>query len=362
MNGANNFDFKGFLEFAIREFDPEPLIRILLPWISYFSTAVIATGILVRRDYKPKNIVKVEVPSDIIQEYDHIDLSNIKARYREQVTHFIKVLMKERPSWDLVNLYNNINTLKINPKNWVYLYSKVFTAGCYDSTTNQLFINNNKPSTIFHELLHMASARLDKKKKISGFHFGYNRLKSIGVGLNEGYTDLLTERYFTKQKTANAIYYWQTHYARLLETIIGQEKMTSLYFRADLNGLIREMSHYDTEENCWQFLKSLDFLSNYNNDEIAKLFITKNMIINKMRSVNEFLLTSYIRKQLDDLEQGLICFAEFEDNIKLYVANLGTSSKFMGKEYEFWTLADIEDILKNTINDEYLMVDIHQAR
>ena len=55
------------------------------------------------------------------------------------------------------------------------------------------------------------------------------------MGLNEGYTELLAERIFSNE-SAGGIYEFYKEVTRLLEQIIGQEKMTSLYFTNDLRG------------------------------------------------------------------------------------------------------------------------------
>ena len=67
--------------------------------------------------------------------------------------------------------------------------------------------------------------------------------QNIGIGLNEGYTELLAKRYFDKSN--NNGYIFETQIAKLLELIIGQEKMESYYFNANLYGLIEELRKYN---------------------------------------------------------------------------------------------------------------------
>ena len=69
--------------------------------------------------------------------------------------------------------------------------------GIYNARNNKIsFVNGVNSNTIFHELFHMASSYLDKENKIlyGGFYQSSKGL-NIGRGLDEGYTELLANRY-----------------------------------------------------------------------------------------------------------------------------------------------------------------------
>ena len=101
----------------------------------------------------------------------------------------------------------------------------------------------------------------------------------IGLGLNEGYTELIANRYFSNQRTSrllknnydykydlNEEYPLQVLIASKLEEIVGKTKMESLYLTANLHGLIKELEQYTSREQIDKFLSNMDFLhSNMDN-------------------------------------------------------------------------------------------------
>lgn len=97
--------------------------------------------------------------------------------------------------------------------------------------------------TLYHELLHMASSYIHKEKQVSGF---LNEIrtpfyaKDIGTLLNEGYTELLTKRYF--KCTDNNYYTKEVELASKIEEFIGKEEMERAYFAGDLNYIIERFN------------------------------------------------------------------------------------------------------------------------
>lgn len=116
--------------------------------------------------------------------------------------------------------------------------------------------------TLFHELLHMASC--NKKIGIgSGFHVIYRNKNyrrdrfDIGRGLNEGYTELLNSRYFSK-KQKSTMYRFERILATGIEQIVGQHEMEKLYFSADQSGLIVSLSQWVMGEDAYSILSDID--------------------------------------------------------------------------------------------------------
>ena len=81
---------------------------------------------------------------------------------------------------------------------------------------------------------------------------------SAGCGLNEGYTELLNKRYFSKCKKDRGAYPEQQFIALGIEEIVGRERMESLYFDADLEGLVKELSQYASVEEIHELLRVID--------------------------------------------------------------------------------------------------------
>lgn len=146
-------------------------------------------------------------------------LNNIRGLYFE--------IQKDK---DVTGLYDHIN-------NYLVLTLPDLT---FDYTTDPLC-----QETIFHELLHMSSAYLGKNKNAIGFqqyvHMTANT-EHYGHSLNEGYTELLTKRYFNRRGNDRVEYYDEEQKIALkIEKIVGREKMIELYFKADLYGVVEEL-------------------------------------------------------------------------------------------------------------------------
>ena len=167
--------------------------------------------------------------------------------------------------------------------------------GWYSVANNKINYNENDYSMhiIFHEILHMANSIKDKVNNISFCGFSQKtKDKAIGDGLNEGYTELLTQRFFDDKSETYLI---ETAVARMCQEIIGQDKMTQLYFKADLKELIDEFSKYVNRKEVLDFLANLDFLSKYKEKKDNTLAVKENLN-NIARLVYEFLIKTYKSK------------------------------------------------------------------
>lgn len=112
---------------------------------------------------------------------------------------------------------------------------------------------------LYHELLHMSSTIVDKEEK---WHIQVlvkleRTIYSIGVALDDGYTELLLYRFFNIDKQYVS-YNYEKSIAQIIENIISKDKMTSLYFGADLYSLCSELKKYNSQENIEKFLTDLD--------------------------------------------------------------------------------------------------------
>ncbi len=126
----------------------------------------------------------------------------------------------------------------------------------YCIETNRIRILKNKISRIYHELFHaMTSFRLNETTNGCGF---YQKINSLYIGslLDEGYTDLLTYRYFEDEINYNS----EANLALKLELILGQEQMTRMYSTNDLLTLILFLAKYSSIENAITFLENFDRL------------------------------------------------------------------------------------------------------
>ncbi len=171
----------------------------------------------------------------------------------------------------LDNFYANINSLEVEK---VYSSKEMpdpTMAASYEIFDNKLrYIVGMYLYTIDHELLHLAT-RVETEKYI---HCGFCQLDKstqtrFGIGLDEGYTVVLDERYFKDRATGKKDYIVSTYpitrfLASNLEELIGQEIMEKLYFDADLGSLIDEMAKYCHVQRCVQFIADLDIIHSVN--------------------------------------------------------------------------------------------------
>ncbi|MBR2832946.1 MAG: hypothetical protein IKE75_00650 [Bacilli bacterium] len=143
-------------------------------------------------------------------------------------------IFTENENFDLNNFRNNLNknlviAVDMNGKN------KDSGTTVYNDTKNLFGIYADSTlierGVIFHELFHFASHPTNFKR-----------------GLNEGYTEALTHRYFNKTKLA---YPDNVYYAIELEKIIGKDIMEKAYSCGNIN-IVKD---YIGEENSYTFEK-----------------------------------------------------------------------------------------------------------
>lgn len=301
----------------------------------------------IRKGYKPKNIKKVVLPPEIECKFKQAEFSQIdNEKIRKLLERFTKIMMKNCSFEDLTILFNNINTLKIHCKSFKIL-NLIFNtnyAGEYNTITNTININDEEiKKDIFHELLHMASSFYKNGVVFSGF--SQLRFSSIGDGLNEGYTELLCRRYFVKDEVEDS-YKYLTFVSKKLEKIVGKDKMLSLYLNANLFGLINDLKEYATEEEIMCFIKNTDFIYKYLDKEKAELAL-KNMLVESIKEINEFLVKVYFKKLLIQLNASKITYEQFISNMLKYINSLTTPVTIKGKKYNISTQEDLLIILKS---------------
>ena len=221
--------------------------------------------------------------------------------YSDELINFSSVLLNRFDNNDLRIFYNNISFLEI--KNYTELkHSKKYKynlelLGYYKPSNNTIYLSNQKDiSFIYHELFHMSTYMRTDRYLFFGFEqYDLVDKTSFGKAINEGYTQLLAHRYFNVSSESN--YYFLVYQLQFLETIIGKEKMESLYMNADLYGLVDELKKYAYYKDISKFITYFDYIldnlyvskKNYSNRKLA--------IIGQMFTyINIFLLNTYLNK------------------------------------------------------------------
>ena len=299
----------------------------------------------IKKIYNHKKIIKVSVPPKYKKKYDNIELNKINNKtFKEVALEFSKVLIEHFPEEALTNFYNNLNELTIKNNKLIVL---IGAGGCYAPLNNSITISDF--DAIYHELFHMASRLYSKSDGVSYVGFKQRSTKlskitynGIGTGLNEGYTEVLTHRYF-RSKTYSS-YEFETDIARKLEMIIGSDKMTDLYLKGDLSGLINELKKYMPEDEIIKFITRIDLINEYEIEH--KSIIVRESIFD----IYEFLLKANALKLKMQYDEGLIDISTFKTLSNDYLDSFKTVVYLPSIKYELRNIEEMYNIILKDIN------------
>ena len=205
--------------------------------------------------------------------------------------------MKEK---DLRVFLNNLPSLKVYGKDQKDM-DLDYASGTYNPFNNIIEYNKTKLNeAIMHELLHSSSRIEGEDRCFVGFMQTLKDSKyCIGIGLNEGYTALLDDRYFlnyseNKKEQVNSIYPCSKYICNILEYLIGRKKMEECYFNADLLTIYKELASYSSYEKAYCFLMELD---NYHieadNKPIPNMFKSINYYDDIILFLSECFMTKF---------------------------------------------------------------------
>lgn len=217
------------------------------------------------RNYEEGKIKKIVLPKELQAKHNIINQQTIDSRnFIKYIDKFIYVITTNFKKEDLTYFYNNVRTLRVFPDYFLlkkdYKYGDIL--GFYMAAGNYIAYKKDLvEQIIYHELFHMASSVYEYSYIHSGFsHTNLDTKDRIGKGLNEGYTELLSNRYFSLENAPSS-YYLESVLAKGVELLIGKEKMESLYLTSNLNGLIDELAKYSDKEKVEVFLSGIDNLT-----------------------------------------------------------------------------------------------------
>lgn len=180
--------------------------------------------------------------------------------YNDYFENFKSVMETNFDREKLHNFYYNSEWVKINRVNFNPFS---YNIGTYNYLNNKMRFNKN---SFNHEFFHLSSTDYDSMYESSGFSININDM-CLGNALNEGYTDLLTNRYFGEE--IDDYYYIEAQYASNLEKIIGRDTMEDLYLKGDFFGLIKELKKYYNINEIEKFLIDFDVISLYRNNYLS---------------------------------------------------------------------------------------------
>lgn len=210
----------------------------------------------------------------------------------EYINNFINKIKQDIPEENLSYLYDNIRWLKLTVKKRL---DKSPILGSYNILKNKIVLYGCiELDTLYHELFHMCSNKYDKKNKTSGLECDLGS-DSIGIVINEGYTELLLKRYFPEVYEEGS-YDFGRKIAESLEQILTKENMQKHYFNENLYGLIIDLKEYYTIEEISTFLTSTDFIHYYYRSDKVLNNIEADIILSTLDYIICFLITGYCKK------------------------------------------------------------------
>lgn len=324
----------------------------LLPIILCYTTDRKIGKYCLQKEHKVNHRVQVKILPKQDLKYDGIDYDKLLSRkFCGAIMEFARVILSEFSGADLTIFYNNINEVKTSPSKG---YSFRYTDGYYDIEHNDMiFEEDNYLISIYHELFHMASSVEADNIYYSGFSQS-SCTYIFGDGLNEGYTQLLTERYFGDIEDVRGSYKYEVFIAGKLEKIIGKSKMYKLYLGANLHGLIEELQEYTSNEEIIKFISCLDYTNIYTEFNKVRRLLETNMFIQKVKEINSFLVKVYLIKLKKDVADGILSNDDMIIEFGEYINSL--LNDFSSKKFNYYKISrdgiirDLDNIL-DLVND-----------
>lgn len=318
----------------IQGMDPELLMTIISPiiiTIGAIKTKKYANRVFTLTKLKSTHNVKIKPNKNLF--VNHGYNTNLDNDLKEVVNLFIKALLNNKNA-DLTFFYNNIKSLKVGKlkpqKRFLFIFEKdkIINVGNYDANNNVIRILSNRKTTInqiintfLHELFHLASSNANERHLFSGFYQKHAGKKAIGIGLTEGYTSLLGNRYF--QNEEESAYEIEARMAVAIEIIAGKDLMESLYFKADLYNLVKILKRYDSKNNVLKFLTNLDLVS-LKKDRINKL-LERYYVKRSLTKTCVFLIRNYVMLLKEQMDNNLISDDDFTILLRDFISVLGTN-------------------------------------
>lgn len=292
--------------------------------------------------YKISNInpnVNVRIPKPITDKKKLYE--KVRKKYDERISNLVIRYVKtlEANNLNFPMFYSNINTLKMKlfSEKEKQEIKKMNCRGAYNTKNSELkFLNFDFEDYIDHELLHASTSVFDKKNKTAycGFHLK-NDTVDIGVGINEGYTQVINVRYFNKNSSG---YLFERVAVNIIEEFLGESEMLKLYSSYNLDGLISELSKYFYKDKVVKFIEDLDIACNsHKNNNVSPIELKASLI-----RIQNF-LCAVLEKNLD---RAKIPYRQIMVNIEKFKYNYV-------KLVEAYLKFDINNVSLNENNLEF---------
>lgn len=182
-----------------------------------------------------------------------------------------------------------------------------YISGAYIPDENKIVYYEKE--TLPHEFLHMSATPLHKKNEdeyYSGFRFDYGKI-AYQKGLNEGYTELLTNRIFNDENYDNDSYYKPIVYIlRTFELLYADKKfMERDYFLGNYQSPISNFCNYGSIEEYFTLMRFLDYFieTSILGDEDLQIFDFIKRILERTYDEEKILKAEEIKEEYLESEK-----------------------------------------------------------
>ena len=260
--------------------------------------------------YLLKNIKPVEEIEDKQEITVDIDKLTIDEKYKPYVKEFVK---KTSANFNFRNPNEKLETLTIKQKTILQTLLFPTSEAYYNDLNNKIYAGKRIEDSIYHELFHAFTTYKENNFSIySGFNYT-NIHTDIARRLSEGYTAVLTNRYFD----IDDAYMIEANIARKTELILGEKNMQNLYASNNLYAIIKSLSKFSSEEEAIAFISSTDKLSIYRNN-IKRSIQIMNILSNYLVDVYLNVLVEFYSRGKFDKEDINIFFSIFKEEFTNY--------------------------------------------
>lgn len=313
----------------------ETILLSLSPIIIYITGKRVGNSYKLCRDSKVKSNQKVFITPEIEKKNGKVEGIICEEFFRDSVIDFVKVVTENFDEKNLINLYNNASNLVV-VKDKMFFMNLVSGTKYYGYYSNSAIgykeIHSRDIGSVYHELFHMMSSTYYNGVFYDGFQQSNDKF-DIGGGLNEGYTELLTQRYFGDKKKRKS-YPLEMNFASMLEKVIGKDKMENAYMNCDLPSIISELKQYESEENVMSFITNLDFFNKYFYERNVSM-VKHKFFKEKLREASLFVTRCYIKKLKNEFNNGEINGLEVIEKLNEYQRNITTYYEKCNIKYKF---------------------------
>lgn len=267
----------------------------------------------------------------------------MKEEFFKQVDLFYRTNQTYAPNFNLDIFLNNYATLKIKIIDDRFAVS-IDSHAVYEVNSNQIFVRV-KSRSLPHELYHVSTSIIREGRGYSGFsQINYLTGQTFGDQINEGYTSLMTERYFGRKDH----YFIQKSIMKIIEDIVGQEKTENLFSTADLWGLLNELKKKNLYNLFVKLIADLDSSIHFKDvhkgieslEELQKYNIPCG---DNIREVYNGIIQIVFSDLNNKIKQGLLSSEKAREIFQSYINDLNQSFD------KGWFKNEKKDFLSNII-------------